>query len=85
MIFNPAVHHGASEDLYSKLAGLSGTFIGLVGVAIAVYLCHVYSYVIDKKLGPDGAQALNRIMAFVTLCIGLQILWAGVHGLAKTL
>jgi multiple antibiotic resistance protein len=50
-----------------------------------VYLCYVYSFVIEKKLGPDGAHALNRIMAFVTLCIGLQILWAGIQGLAKTL
>jgi len=85
VIFTLAVHHGASKDLYVQLASLSGTFIGLVGVAIVVYLCYVYSYVIEKKLGPDGAHALNRIMAFVTLCIGLQILWAGIQGLAKTL
>ena len=85
VIFTLAVHHGASEKRYMQLAGLSGTFIGLVGVALVVYLCYVYSYVIEKKLGPDGAHALNRIMAFVTLCIGLQILWAGIQGLAKTL
>lgn len=85
VIFTLAVHHVAGEDLYVQLAGLSGTFIGLVGVAIVVYLCYVYSYVIEKKLGPDGAHALNRMMAFVTLCIGLQILWAGIQGLAKTL
>jgi len=85
VIFTLAVHHGASSDLYVRLAGLSGTFIGLVGVAIVVYLCYVYSFVIEKKLGPDGAHALNRMMAFVTLCIGLQILWAGIQGLAKTL
>ena len=85
VIFTLAVHHGSAKDLYVKLASLSGTFIGLVGVALVVYLCYVYSYVIEKKLGPDGAHALNRIMAFVTLCIGLQILWAGIQGLAKTL
>jgi multiple antibiotic resistance protein len=85
VIFTLAVHHGAGKDLYVQLAGLSGTFVGLIGVAIVVYLCYVYSYVIEKKLGPDGAHALNRIMAFVTLCIGLQILWAGIQGLAKTL
>lgn len=85
VIFTLAVHHGASKDIYVQLAGLLGTFIGLVGVAIVVYFCYVYSYVIEKKLGPDGAHALNRIMAFVTLCIGLQILWAGIQGLAKTL
>jgi len=85
VIFTLAVHHGAGKDIYSQLASLSGTFIGLIGVAAVVYLCYVYSYVIAEKLGPDGAHALNRIMAFVTLCIGLQILWAGIQGLAKTL
>lgn len=85
VIFTLAVHHVSGEDLYFQLAGLSGTLIGLVAVAIVVYLCYVYSYVIEKKLGPDGAHALNRMMAFVTLCIGLQILWAGIQGLAKTL
>lgn len=84
-IFTLAVHHIAGEDIYVQISGLSGTFIGLVGVAIVVYLCYVYSYVIEKKLGPDSAHALNRMMAFVTLCIGLQILWAGIQGLAKTL
>jgi len=38
-----------------------------------------------EKPGSDGAHALNRMMAFVTLCIGLQIVWSGVQGLAKTL
>ena len=85
VIFTLAVHHGAKTDLGTQLASLSGTFIGLVGVALVVYLCYVYSFVIEKKLGPDGAHALNRIMAFVTMCIGLQILWAGIQGLAKTL
>jgi multiple antibiotic resistance protein len=85
VVFTLVAHHGASEALYAQLAGLSGTLIGLVGVTIVVYLCYVYSYLIQKKLGPDGAHALNRIMAFVTLCIGLQILWAGIQGLAKTL
>jgi len=85
VIFTLAVHHGASKDLYVRITSLSGTFIGLVGVAIVVYFCYVYSYVIEKKLGPDGAHALNRIMAFVTLCIGLQILWAGIQELAKSL
>jgi multiple antibiotic resistance protein len=85
VIFTLVAHHGSSEALYVQLAGLSGTLIGLVGVAIVVYLCYVYSYLIQRKLGPDGAHALNRIMAFVTLCIGLQILWAGIQGLAKTL
>jgi multiple antibiotic resistance protein len=85
VIFTLAVHHAADKSVELQMAGLVGTFIGLVGVAIVVYGCYVYSYVIDKKLGEEGAHALNRMMAFVTLCIGLQILWAGIQGLAKTL
>jgi multiple antibiotic resistance protein len=85
VIFTLAAHHSDNQVVELKIASLLGTFVGLVGVAIVVYGCYVYSYVIDQKLGESGAQALNRMMAFVTLCIGLQILWVGIQGLAKTL
>jgi len=38
----------------------------------------------QEQPGPDGVQAWDRNMAFVTLFIGLQILWAGILGLIKT-
>jgi multiple antibiotic resistance protein len=85
VLFTLSAHHSSSPRIETTIASLTGTFVGLIGVAIVVYLCYVYSAVIAKKLGTSGASALNRIMAFITLCIGLQIVWAGVQGLAKSL
>jgi multiple antibiotic resistance protein len=85
VLFTLSAHHSSSTRIETTIASLTGTFVGLIGVAIVVYLCYVYSAVIAKKLGTSGASALNRIMAFITLCIGLQIVWAGVQGLAKSL
>jgi len=85
VLFTLSAHHSRSSPIDLVIASLSGTFVGLVGVAIVIYFCYVYSSVIEKKLGASGANALNRIMAFITLCIGLQIVWAGVQELAKSL
>jgi multiple antibiotic resistance protein len=81
VIFTLSAHRPLSNDLVGEVASIGGCFVGLVGVAVVVYFCYVYSFAIEKKLGQSGAQALNRLLAFITLCIGLQILWAGIQGL----
>ncbi|NJL26149.1 MAG: NAAT family transporter [Calothrix sp. SM1_5_4] len=85
VIFTLSAHHSAAEGWAGEVAGLSGTLLGLFGVAVVTYFCYVYSRLIEVRLGQSGAQALNRIMAFITLCIGLQILWTGVLGLVKSI
>jgi multiple antibiotic resistance protein len=32
-------------------------------------------------LGPIGMLVLTRLMAFILLCIGIQIMWNGLAGL----
>jgi multiple antibiotic resistance protein len=76
-------NHTTSTSLASEIVNLGGSFIGLIGTAIVCYFCYVYTVAIEKRVGRSGAQALNRLMAFVTLCIGLDILWTGIQGLLK--
>lgn len=85
VLFTLTAHRPVSADLSSVIGNLAGTFVGLFGVAILIYFCYVYSSVIEKRLGESGAHALNRIMAFITFCIGLEIVWSGIRGLLKTL
>lgn len=83
VLFTLTAHHTNSSNLESTLLNLAGTFTGLFAVAILIYFCYVYSSVIEKKLGQAGANALNRILAFITFCIGLTIIWAGSQELIK--
>jgi multiple antibiotic resistance protein len=55
--------------------------VGILLVAVGVYLCYRYADRILHKLGPTGTSVVVRLTAFILLCIGVQICWNGVHGL----
>jgi len=55
--------------------------LGILIVAVSVYLCYRHAERIVKKLGPTGNSVVVRLSAFILLCIGVQIIWNGVHTL----
>lgn len=55
--------------------------LGILIIAVSVYLCYRYADRILKRLGPTGTSVLVRLSAFILLCIGVQICWNGVHAL----
>jgi multiple antibiotic resistance protein len=72
---NPA--QGVRSQIVTALAHALGILI----VAVAVYLCYRYADRILKKLGPTGTSVVVRLSAFILLCIGVQICWNGLHAL----
>jgi multiple antibiotic resistance protein len=55
--------------------------VGILLVALGVYLCYRYADRLLAKLGPTGTSVVVRLSAFIVLCIGVQICWNGVHAL----
>ncbi len=55
--------------------------VGILIVAVSVYLCYRYADRILKKLGPTGTSVAMRLSAFILLCIGVKIIWNGLHAL----
>jgi multiple antibiotic resistance protein len=55
--------------------------VGILLVAVGVYLCYAYADRILRKLGPTGTSVVMRLTAFILLCIGVQICWNGLHAL----
>lgn len=55
--------------------------VGILLVALGVYLCYRYADRLLAKLGPTGTSVVVRLSAFIVLCIGVQICWNGVHSL----
>jgi multiple antibiotic resistance protein len=55
--------------------------LGILIVALSVYLCYRYADRILSKLGPTGTSVVVRLSAFILLCIGVQICWNGLHTL----
>jgi multiple antibiotic resistance protein len=61
-----------------------GHLLGVVIVALSVYLCYRFADRILNRLGPIGTSVVTRLTAFILLCIGVQICWNGVRALVTT-
>ena len=69
------------QGLRSKVITASAHTVGILIVAVAVYLCYRHADRIVKQLGPTGTGVAMRLSAFILLCIGVQITWNGVRAL----
>ena len=69
---------GGLGDL--ALVGLGGA-IGLLAIAVTIWLCYRYAERIIARLGDSGTNVVVRLSAFILLCIGIQIMWNGAQPL----
>lgn len=68
--------------------GTISFFIGLTLAALAnailVFVAYVFADRVLLKLGDSGARVVTQLMAFLLLCIGVQIISSGGEGLFAT-
>lgn len=68
--------------------GVISFFIGVslaaLLVALAVGVSYRWSYKVLALLGPSGARVLSRLVAFLLLCVGVQIISSGLESLVPT-
>ena len=55
--------------------------VGILIVAVSIYLCYRYAGWIVRTLGTTGTSVVVRLSAFILLCIGVQIAWNGIEAL----
>jgi multiple antibiotic resistance protein len=72
------------RDLRAAFATALGHIVGVLVVVVSIYLCYRYAEPILRKLGSTGTNVLIRLSSFITLCIGVQIIWNGMHSLIAT-
>lgn len=82
-----AITLGANE-LYQSLLMTLVYYIGLcLGIGLAAltaYFSYYYAGYLTKKVGKNGTLVIMKLSAFISLCIGLTIVWHGVQGLLTT-
>ena len=59
------------------LAGALVAALGAFIVSLVLYLILRNSAAVLRKLGEVGTLVMARLMAFILLCIGIQIMWTG--------
>jgi len=59
--------------------------LGMVLIAVSIYLCYAYADRLERLLGSTGTSILIRLSAFLVLCIGIQIMFNGLEGFYRDL
>jgi len=59
----------------------TGALLGMVAIAISIYLAYRFAGTIGRLLGESGLEVLVLLSAFILMCIGIEIIWNGFSAL----
>jgi len=59
--------------------------IGLVLIAISIFLCYGFAERLGRMFGPTGMTVITQLSSFFLVCIGVQIAWNGMKELVESL
>lgn len=83
-----AVTVGASlhePSLMLSSVRLAGSLPALALIGVTILICLRYAHQLLKPLGDSGTAVFMRMMAFILLCLGVQIMWDGIYDLLAQL
>jgi multiple antibiotic resistance protein len=76
-----AIALGSQRPSSAELSELTllgaAALAGVIAIALTVYVCYRFAEPLVARLGKGGTNVVVRLSAFILLCIGIQILWAG--------
>ena len=67
----------SSRSVSNDVLAHVGVFLAVVALSVLVYFCYAYAPKISKRIPPSTAHGILRVVAFILLCIGVQIAWNG--------
>lgn len=73
--------HISDKVISRNILAHVGVFLAVVVLSILVYFCYAYAPKITKIVSPSTAHGILRVVAFILLCIGVQIAWNGLAAL----
>ena len=76
--------HASVRGLLDNAMAHAGILLAIAALSFTVFLCYGYAPRITARISPQSAHGILRVIAFVLLCIGVQITWNGVEALLKT-
>lgn len=77
--------HVSGRTVTDHVLSHLGVFLAVVVLSIIIYFCYAYAPKVTSKIAPSTAHGILRVIAFILLCIGVQIAWNGLSALLKTL
>lgn len=72
-----ALGAGLPRNPAQYLLGAGAAMVGATLTVAVIYLIYRHSARLLMRLGPVGTMVMMRMLAFVLLCIGIEIMWTG--------
>lgn len=74
-----ASQHSAGDNILAHF----GIALGILAIGLSVLLCYAYAPQITRKVPPKTMEGILRVIAFVVVCIGVQIARNGLAAMLK--
>ncbi|HXC00999.1 MAG TPA: MarC family protein [Terriglobales bacterium] len=79
--------HASGRNVLDSIFAHIGILLAVVVLSFTVFLSYRYAMRITQKISPPTVHGILRVIAFILLCIGVQIAWNGtqtlIHSVAK--
>lgn len=75
--------HASVKNLDDHITSHIAVLAAVVVLSLIVFVSYAYAPKITERISPQTAHGILRIIAFVLLCIGVQISWNGVQALIR--
>jgi multiple antibiotic resistance protein len=72
-----------SPDIREYLINTGAIFLSIIILCLVIYLVFLHTKTIMGYLGSHGEKIVNRMIAFLTFCVGLQIAATGIKTLFR--
>lgn len=77
--------HATASSLIGRSEAYGGIALAAAVLSASVYLCYGYAPRLIKAVSPATVHGILRVMAFILMCIGVQIAWNGMSLLGMAL
>jgi multiple antibiotic resistance protein len=77
--------HATQSTVSQTILAHVGLFLAVIVLSGSIYFCYAYAPKITSAISPSTAHGILRVIAFILLCIGVQIAWNGLSALLEPL
>ncbi len=77
--------HAAGPKVLPDVLAHLGILLAIVVLSLTVFFSYRYSAQITQKISAQTVHGILRVIAFILLCIGVQIAWMGLQTLIQSL
>jgi len=76
--------HASGNNVLNNILAHLGILLAVVVLSFTVFISYRYAPKITQKISPQTVQGIIRVVAFILLCIGVQIAWNGARALIQS-